>query len=49
MNIQRSSVAGFLEWFRGLTDESKRLVLRNVIAKLSTIRVEISDEELPFN
>jgi len=49
MNIQRSSVAEFLEWFRGLTDESKRLVLRNIIAKLSRIRVEISDEELPFN
>lgn len=49
--ISRSVVCEFLKWFKALTDESKKLVLRNVIAKLSTIMVISSDdeEELPFN
>lgn len=47
--INCSNVKEFLEWFKKLTDASRKLVLRNIISKLSMIDVEYESEELPFN
>lgn len=43
-------VKDFLMWFKKSTKDSQKLILRNIIVKLSTIKVMFEiDEELPFN
>lgn len=43
-------VKDFLMWFKRSTKDSQKLILRNIIVKLSTIKVVFEiDEELPFN
>ncbi|MCM1063186.1 MAG: protein kinase [Eubacterium sp.] len=43
-------VKKFIWWFKKSTDDSQKLILRNMIAKLSTIKVIFEiDDELPFN
>lgn len=43
-------VKDFLMWFKKSTRDSQKLILRNMIVKLSTIKVVFEiDEELPFN
>ena len=43
-------VKDFLTWFKKSTKDSQKLILRNIIVKLSTIEVVFEfDEELPFN
>lgn len=38
----------FEKWFSTLSADSKRLVLNNIIAKVSTIKIELPEDELPF-
>lgn len=43
-------VKDFLIWFKKTTKDSQKLILRNIIVKLSIIKVVFEiDEELPFN
>lgn len=43
-------VKDFLAWFKKSTKDYRKLILRNIIVKLSTIKVVFEiDEELPFN
>ena len=43
-------VKDFLVWFKKSTKDYRKLILRNIIVKLSTIKVVFEfDEELPFN
>lgn len=43
-------VKDFLVWLKKSTKDSRKLILRNIIVKLSTIKVVLEiDEELPFN
>ena len=46
--IRCSTLKLFEEWYNSLSKDSQQLVLNNIIAKLSVIRVEFSNEELPF-
>ena len=46
--IPRKTVEDFLEWFRNSTPQSQALILNNFIFKLSDIRVEEPEPELPF-
>ena len=41
-------VRNFLRWFKTLSEKSKKLVLSNIIYKMSTIKVEYYVEDLPF-
>lgn len=41
-------VRSFLAWFESATPESQELILANLVSKLSTIRYEEPDPELPF-
>ena len=43
-----SIVTDFRDWFEKLVPDSKRLVLNNIISKISTIPVETPEPELPF-
>lgn len=47
INIACSIVTDFLAWFEKLTNESKQLVLNNLVAKISTINIEY-DDDIPF-
>ena len=46
--IPRKTVEDFLEWFRNSTPQSQALILNNFISKISDIRVEEPEPELPF-
>lgn len=41
-------VTRFRDWFEKLVPDSKKLVLNNIISKISTLPVEIPELELPF-
>lgn len=43
-----SIVTDFRDWFEKLVPDSKRLVLNNIISKISTLPVETPEPELPF-
>lgn len=50
INIPCWVVKDFLVWFKKTTKDSQKLILRNIIVKLSIIKVVFEiDEELPFN
>ena len=38
----------FEKWYSSLSEDWQRLVLNNIIAKLSVVRIEYADDELPF-
>lgn len=42
-------VQRFVNWYKKLSDDTKKVVLRNIISKLSVKKVVIEDEELPFS
>lgn len=46
--ISRTAVKNFLDWFKASTLQSQKLILSNLISKLSTINVVESEPELPF-
>lgn len=48
-DISCQEVRSFLDWYKALADSSRRLVLRNIISKLSLIDIVVIEEELPFN
>lgn len=48
-DISCQDVRLFLDWYKALSDSSRRLVLRNIISKLSLIEIVVTEEELPFN
>lgn len=48
IEIPRKTVEDFLEWFRNSTPQSQALILNNFISKISDIRVEEPEPELPF-
>lgn len=48
-DISCQVVRDFLVWYKGLSDNSRRLVLRNIISKLSLIDIEAGWDDLPFN
>lgn len=41
-------VTEFEKWYNSLSEDLQRLVLNNIIAKLSVVKIEYIDEELPF-
>ena len=41
-------VISFEKWYNSLSEDWQRLVLNNVIAKLSVVKIEYADDELPF-
>ena len=41
-------VTAFGKWYDSLSDDWQRLVLNNIIAKLSVVKIEYADDELPF-
>lgn len=41
-------VTAFEKWYNSLSEDWQRLVLNNIIAKLSVIKIEYADDELPF-
>ena len=46
--IPCSTLISFEKWFLSLSAESQRLVLNNIIAKVSIIEIEKPEDELPF-
>ena len=46
--ISCSILTSFEQWFDSLSVDSKRLVFNNLIAKISTVEIEVPEEELPF-
>ncbi|MDD3416750.1 MAG: protein kinase family protein [Lachnospiraceae bacterium] len=49
VEISCDAVKRFLNWYKKSTEESKKLILSNIISKLSTINIINEYEELPFN
>ena len=41
-------VETFYRWFKKSTLKSQQLILNNIISKLSTIRIEVSVDDIPF-
>lgn len=41
-------VTAFEKWYDTLSDDWQQLVLNNIIAKLSVVKIEYADDELPF-
>lgn len=41
-------VTAFGKWYDSLSDDWQRLALNNIIAKLSVVKIEYADDELPF-
>lgn len=41
-------VKNFLSWFKSATQQSQALILNNFISKLAKIKIELSDDDLPF-
>ena len=48
VDIEVNDVRSFLDWFKQSTLDSQMLILKNIISKLSTVKVEEPEEELPF-
>lgn len=48
VNIPCSVVKSFLEWFKKATPESQKIIIANIISKLSIIKTVESEPELPF-
>lgn len=48
-NIPCEIVRNFLDWFKKSTNEMQRIILSNIISKLSVIDIEYDFMELPFN
>lgn len=48
VNIPNSVVKDFLNWFKTSTSQSQKLILTNIISKLSAIPIEESNPDLPF-
>lgn len=48
INIKYDDVKLFYEWYKGSTKESQKLILNNMISKLSSILIIPKEEELPF-
>lgn len=48
INIPCVVVKDFLKWFKGATPQSQILILNNFISKISGIKVEDPEDELPF-
>lgn len=49
ISISCDIVQNFLNWYKKLTEDTKKIVLRNIISKLSVKDVEVRGEELPFS
>ena len=41
-------MTAFEKWYNSLAEDWQRLVLNNIIAKLSVVKIEYADDELPF-
>jgi len=48
VDIPCSVIKDFLGWFKGSTPPSQKLIITNIISKLSRIYVEETEPELPF-
>ena len=48
IKISVSDVKLFLKWFKSYDEEFKKIILQNIISKLSDKPVEILPEEAPF-
>ncbi len=48
VSIQCDATKTFLDWFISSNEESQKLIMSNIIAKLSIIRVEEDYSDLPF-
>ena len=48
VDIETKTVKDFLDWFQGSTMDSQRLILNNFISKISRIKVEEKEDDLPF-
>lgn len=48
IHIRCEAVKDFLEWFKKANEQSQKLILNNIIMKLSSIRVEPGEDDLPF-
>lgn len=48
VDIPCSRIKDFLYWFRASTPQSQKLILTNIISKLSTITVVEKEPEIPF-
>lgn len=49
VDISCDAVKRFLNWYKKSTEESQKLILSNIISKLSTIEIIDEYDELPFN
>ncbi len=47
MEIKYNEVKSFYEWYKGCTKQSQKLILTNMISKLSSISLS-NDDDLPF-
>lgn len=48
IDIELNTVREFKMWYESLVTESKQLVLNNIVSKLSKVREDIVDIDLPF-
>ena len=48
INIPCRVVKSFLDWFKGATQQSQKLILNNLVSKLMSIRIDQPDPDLPF-
>ena len=48
VDIETKTVKDFLDWFQSSTMDSQRLILTNFISKISRIKVEQKEDDLPF-
>ena len=49
VNVSCEVVCDFLNWFKQSTYESQKIILSNIIVKLSLIEIEYDFSELPFS
>lgn len=49
VSIPCDVVQRFVNWYKKLTENTKKVVLRNIISKLSVKKIVMTDEELPFS
>lgn len=49
VNVSCEVVCDFLNWFKQSTYESQKIILSNIIVKLSIIEIEYDFSELPFS
>ncbi|GHU88784.1 hypothetical protein FACS189476_06500 [Spirochaetia bacterium] len=48
LSISRKVVSDFLDWFKRSTKQWQQIILNNIIAKLSTIKIVESVSDIPF-